>query len=225
MYVNERGFESRCRNESNTLQLNERELEALLRLKTVQSTTPYNDVAITAIITAQENLPAYSIVTFSGYIAKNTSPSNFNRIAGMNAQEIRIGEQGTVILVGTVNNPTWNWDINHSSLYIGANGLSPTPSPPYLLPAARILDSKSLLLNLISFYSQEYIDRFVITNTSLYSYTLTFVPILSTTKVYFDGVLLSINNDYTIVNSDIVINPSRVLYTNRKLEIHYNPLF
>ena len=80
---------------------------------------------------AQDNMPAYTIVRFSGFSkieAANQFTANTSEQFGIIEADASIGDIVTVTTTGVVSNPVWEWTSVNTQLYVDSYGqLTPTP--------------------------------------------------------------------------------------------------
>lgn len=75
------------------------------------------------IIVAKEFIPAFSVVTDTGYIADSANVAHRNIIFGVSIADIKAGFAGIVVELGRVVNPAWNWQPG-DILYLNGTNIS-----------------------------------------------------------------------------------------------------
>lgn len=74
--------------------------------------------------TAQENIPKFSMVKFSGFgkiVLADENTTN-SVVYGIVEEDAIIGETVSVVITGTISNPDWNWSAVNTRIYIGNSG-------------------------------------------------------------------------------------------------------
>ena len=75
------------------------------------------------ILVAKEFLPAFSVVTDTGYVANSTSTIHRNIIMGVSIADIQSGHAGIVVMAGRIVNALWNW-LPGDILYLNGTSIS-----------------------------------------------------------------------------------------------------
>lgn len=105
-------------------------------------------VIIEAVATT--NIPAYSIVTFSGFhqVALATNIMMTEGAFGMIETDAVIGDVVHVVLQGVVTNPAWDWTAQgvNNALYVSSTGSLTTTPPPNPVVVGTVVDVNSILL-------------------------------------------------------------------------------
>jgi hypothetical protein len=105
-------------------------------------------VMIEAVATS--NIPAYSIVKFSGFheVELQTGLMEFASVYGMVEIDAVIGDVVTVVLDGVVTNPAWNWTAAGPSapLYVDPTGVLTPTEPTDGVVVGAVVDINSILV-------------------------------------------------------------------------------
>ena len=78
-------------------------------------------------IIAAENVPIYTVITYTGYIANSATTAHMNKIAGITKEAINATFSGTAVTEGEIENVSWTWT-KGDVLFL--NGTSITNTPP-----------------------------------------------------------------------------------------------
>jgi hypothetical protein len=106
-------------------------------------------VGATLEVTAQEFLPAYSIVLGSGYVADSSVKTDVNKSVGMVLDNIDALKAAPITTMGPIINPLWSWTGAGQKVYLNGTGLSQTaPTSGFVQAVGVTLSSTSLFLNL-----------------------------------------------------------------------------
>lgn len=84
------------------------------------------------VVTAAIDLGGHRVVTLDGVgearYADNTQSTHLHRVLGITLGAFNTGTLGTVMRLGEIIEPTWNWTLNQP-IFLGTNGLL-TQTPP-----------------------------------------------------------------------------------------------
>jgi len=110
-----------------------------------------NHVRLESIIIegiAQNNIPAFSAVVFSGFQKiVPASPLLVNVPFGVIEENVTIGQPARVIMEGPITNPNWNWTRVNGFVYCNNNGvISDSPQIADQLPIGTVIDQCTILL-------------------------------------------------------------------------------
>ena len=78
-------------------------------------------------IEAQENLPAYTIVTVDGYIADSTNIAHLNKVFGITIESVNSGLACKVLTFGYIQNTNWNFQ-QGTKLFLNGTTIDTVPS-------------------------------------------------------------------------------------------------
>lgn len=105
-------------------------------------------IVIDAVATS--NIPAYSIVQFSGFhqVELQTGLMQSDAVYGLIEANAVIGDVVNVVLDGVVTNPSWNWIAAGpgAPLYVDPTGVLTPTKPTDGVPVAAVVDVTSILI-------------------------------------------------------------------------------
>ncbi len=119
--------------EQNVTVTQERPLTTLVQDLTAPGSVIINPAAFTVAkmaqdIVMQQITPAWSIVTWTGYIADSSNTNHIGRIAGITIAACEKDVSTSVIVIGPVTNTSWTWNPG-DELYLNGSGNLSTTAP------------------------------------------------------------------------------------------------